>query len=174
MMLANRYRDEDPTGWWASEKLDGWRAFWDGDVLRTRTWQPIHAPAWMTASLPRGIALDGELWAGRGGFSVIQSLGQMDRPGDPRWRGVRFMVFDAPTTDAIPVEQRLARARELARGRGVGFVEQRRLASPNALWRWFAEVQRKGGEGLVLRRPGSCYAFGRSSDWLKVKPASAD
>lgn len=172
MMLAQRYRDQDPTGWWVSEKLDGWRAFWDGSCLRTRTWRVIHAPDAITALLPKGIALDGELWAGRGGFRTVQSLGQLDRPGDPRWAGVRYMVFDCPSTESIPLEDRLRQARKLAAGDQVGFVPQERVETPAAMWALFQAVVRDGGEGLVLRRPGSFYDFERSGDWLKVKPIS--
>mgnify|MGYP002369347096 CR=1 FL=1 len=35
-----------------SEKLDGVRAYWDGQALRTRNGHPIHAPAWFVAPLP--------------------------------------------------------------------------------------------------------------------------
>lgn len=174
VMLAQKYRDQDPTGWWVSEKLDGWRAFWDGYALRTRTWQQIHAPDAITALLPKGIALDGELWAGRGGFLAMQSLGQINRPGDPRWAGVRYMVFDCPSTEAIPVETRLRHARKLAAGAQVGFVAQERVESAAAMWTRFKAVVRGGGEGLVLRRPESFYAFERNADWLKVKPVGID
>jgi len=175
MMLAAKYHERtDPTGFWVSEKLDGWRAFFDGHVLRTRTWREIHAPDSITALLPKGIALDGELWAGRGGFLTMQSLGPINRPSDPRWAGVRYMVFDCPSTEAIPLEERLRLARGLAAGKQVEFVKQTRLESAAQMWRLFAEVVKGGGEGLVIRRPGSFYEFGRSGDWQKVKPAGVD
>lgn len=172
-MLAQPYRNQDPTGWWVSEKLDGWRAFWDGYVLRTRTWNVIHAPASITALLPTGIVLDGELWAGRGGFRTLQSLGQINRPTDPRWAGVHYMVFDCPSTVSVPVEDRMRHARKLAAGTQVKFVEQAKVESLADMWGRFKAVLSVGGEGLVLRRPGSFYDFERSGDWLKVKPCSA-
>src|ERR1700732_3156238 len=36
----------DPTGWWLSEKLDGVRAYWDGQRFRSRQGNRFHAPAW--------------------------------------------------------------------------------------------------------------------------------
>lgn len=36
----------DPTGWWISEKLDGVRAFWDGQRLYSRQKIEWNAPAW--------------------------------------------------------------------------------------------------------------------------------
>lgn len=174
MMLAARFNERDPTGWWASEKLDGCRAFWDGAKLRTRTWLPIDAPDWLTAELPRGIALDGELWAGRGEFELVRVLVQYARASSENWERVRYCVFDAPTTDAVPLEKRLAKAQRLARGRGVEYVAQQRVESARAMWERFGSVVKGGGEGLVLRRPGSCYVFGRSADWMKVKPCNVD
>lgn len=174
MMLAAKYTNQDPTGWLMSEKLDGWRAFWDGYTLRTRTWRPIYAPEEITAFLPKGIALDGELWAGRGGFLTMQAIGNVNRPSDPRWAGVKFMVFDCPSTLSVPLEERLMLARKLAAGKQVGFVEQVRVDSTPSMWSHFRHVVSNGGEGLVLRRPGSFYEFERSTEWLKVKPCNVD
>jgi DNA ligase-1 len=174
MMLAARYRDEDPTGWLASEKLDGCRAFWDGQVLRTRSWLPIRAPAWFTARLPAGVALDGEIWAGRGTFQKTKVLVQFDRQNDPAWLQTRFMVFDWPTDEGTRLEERLALAKDAALKAGAGWVEQTRVLGRADMWARFASVVSGGGEGLVLRRPGSLYDFGRSADWLKVKPAGVD
>jgi DNA ligase-1 len=171
MMLANRWKGQDPTGWWVSEKLDGCRAFWDGHVLRTRdSWLPIYAPASLTAKLPRGIALDGELWGGRGTFQMVRVLVQTNRPTHANWQGVRYMVFDAPTVEDVPWEQRQRRAAMLARRAGAGIVEHWRCTGLDAMQADFRRIVAAGGEGLMLRRPGHCYAFQRSSSWLKVKP----
>ncbi len=66
LMLANVYRPGMPLGdYWASEKLDGVRGYWDGHQLLTRGGERIAAPAWFTAGWP-AVAMDGELWAGGG------------------------------------------------------------------------------------------------------------
>ncbi len=174
MMLAARYTNQPIAGWWLSEKFDGVRAFWDGSALRTRTWREIVAPAWFIAALPQGTALDGELWGGRGSFQVASELARFERAADPVWHGMRLMVFDWPTTDAVPVETRLENARKLTRGPHCEFVAQRRCRDLADMHAEFAAVVAAGGEGLVLRRPGSFYEFGRSSCWLKVKPAGID
>lgn len=175
MMLANRYRDQDPTGLWLSEKLDGCRAFWDGQYLRTKdSWLPIHAPPTLTASLPKGRALDGELWAGRGTFEVVKVLVQQKRANHPNWANVRYMVFDAPTTASVPLERRWLDATQLAIGSRVQTVAQRICAGLADMQAEFARVLSLGGEGLVLRSPGHFYEFGRSRHWLKVKPALVD
>src|SRR5690606_18890098 len=50
----------DPRAYWVSEKLDGVRGYWNGQVLVSRTGTPIDAPDWFIAGLP-DTALDGEL-----------------------------------------------------------------------------------------------------------------
>lgn len=158
---------------WLSEKLDGCRAFWDGECLRTKdSWLRIDAPEFITAGLPEGAARDGELWAGYGSFETMRVLVQFPRRADPRWRGVTFNLFDAPTTEAVPVE---------ARWRGLEVVNffarimpQVRVSNLEDMQAEFARVIARGGEGLVLRRPGHFYEFGRSRNWLKVKPSGVD
>jgi len=175
MMLAKPYSDRiDPLGWWASEKFDGCRAFWDGTALRTRTWQKIEAPDYFTAELPKGVALDGELWAGRGNFEVAKVLVQWPRASDARWGMMRYMVFDAPTTEAVKIERRWAKAEALAKGAQVEFVAAQRVTSAASFWQDFRRVVAEGGEGLVLKRAESYYDFERSSDWIKVKPCNVD
>ena len=174
MMLASRWTGQPVAGWWMSEKFDGVRAFWDGKALRTRTWRAILAPWWFTAGLPAGVALDGELWGGRGTFQTTSDLSRFDRSEDEAWQTMRLMVFDAPTTDAEPIETRVRLAEQLARGKSVDFVTQSRCADGAFAAAEMARIVRGGGEGIVLKRPGSCYEFGRSVDWLKVKPAHVD
>lgn len=154
-----------------SEKLNGWRAFWDGANLRTRSWQIIPAPNAITMMLPIGMALDGEIHAGRGGWSTVQSLCKSGDMTDPRWDQVTYSIFDYPTTELLPIEQRLNIARKLAYGRRVDFVEHTVISDTHEMWMKFAEIIREGGEGLVIKRPASYYEFERSSDWLKVKMA---
>ena len=107
LLLAKTWDESiDPTGWWISEKYDGMRGFWDGKALWTRGGKPIHAPEYFLAELPKGIALDGELWLGRGNFEDTMSTVRRQTP-DPRWRQIRFMVFDAPKAKGT-VEKRMA------------------------------------------------------------------
>src|SRR3954469_1471170 len=69
LLLANVWNPSmDPTGWWMSEKYDGLRGFWDGEKLWSRKGNAIVAPDLFLAELPKGVALDGELWIGRGKF----------------------------------------------------------------------------------------------------------
>src|SRR5690554_4513608 len=110
LMLATDHREGIEVGdYYVSEKLDGVRGHWDGRALWTRGGNRIEAPEWFTAGWPR-VALDGELWLGRGRFEeasgVVRTLGG-EHPG---WREMRFMVFDLPGHDGR-FAQRLASMR---------------------------------------------------------------
>ncbi|MCA9710804.1 MAG: WGR domain-containing protein, partial [Myxococcales bacterium] len=61
LLLAHRWEQQDPTGWLMSEKLDGVRAYWDGDRFLSRLGNAYLAPKWFTEGLPR-FPLDGELF----------------------------------------------------------------------------------------------------------------
>ena len=52
----------DPKGWWLSEKFDGVRVYWDGNTLFSRVGREIKVPKEWADQLPKGVALDGELW----------------------------------------------------------------------------------------------------------------
>ncbi|KAJ1029514.1 hypothetical protein NDA13_002761 [Ustilago tritici] len=67
-------RAMDPTGWWISEKLDGVRAFWDGQRLYSRQKIEWNAPTWWKNQLPKDITLDGELWMSRGTFDQTSQV----------------------------------------------------------------------------------------------------
>jgi len=173
MMLAERWRGDDCAGWWLAEKFDGVRAFWDGAILRTRTWREIHAPAWFLAALPAGVALDGELFGGYGTLSVASDLSRFWRADDPRWRQFTFRAFDWPTTEAVAFERRVEQLTPLA-NEILQPVQLRRCEGAEDAQRSLAAVVAAGGEGLMLKRPGHCYEFGRSRAWLKVKPVGVE
>lgn len=160
-----------PTGWLVSEKLDGVRALWDGRQLRFRSGGLVMAPAWFTSALPP-VALDGELWAGRGGFE--QAVGTVRRatPDDAAWRSLRYMVFDLPG-DPRPFAERARALATLAEALRQPFVEavpQAELPDAAALQRRLDAVLRQGGEGLMLHRASARWMPGRSASLLKLKP----
>lgn len=163
--------DLDPKGWLVSEKLDGVRAYWSGTRLFFRSGVPILAPQWFTAGLPP-VALDGELWTGRGGFEALAGTVRQAAAVDAAWRQVRYEVFDLPGSEG-PFAARAARAAALVQARRfepLHAVAHRPLADRAALDRWFDEVVRGGGEGLVLHRADAPWRPGRSDAVLKLKP----
>jgi DNA ligase-1 len=171
LLLANVWKPSiDPTGWWMSEKYDGLRGYWDGQKLWSRKGNLIHAPDYFLAELPRDIALDGELWIGHGKFEETMSIVRSETPDD-RWKQVRYMVFDAPQAPGT-FEQRMQflRATLSVENRFVRIVAQQRCQGAAQLLAERDRVVREGGEGLMLRQPGSLYEPRRSPTLLKVKP----
>ena len=169
--LAQTYREGiDVAAYWVSEKLDGVYAHWDGSTLVSRAGNRFHAPSWFVASFPPQ-PLAGELWMGRGTFDALSGVVRRKTPDDAAWRQVRFMVFDLP---AHPEDftGRLRRLEEIFATldpSSIGLVEQRRVASHDALMALLDAVVEQGGEGLMLRRAASPHRAGRSADLLKLK-----
>ncbi|MEA3208109.1 MAG: ligase 1 [Chthoniobacter sp.] len=171
LLLANVWNPSiDPTGWWMSEKYDGLRGYWDGRKLWSRKGNAIQAPDYFLAELPADIALDGELWMGRGQFEETISTVLSQTPDD-RWKHVRFMVFDAPQAKGT-FEQRVQflHATLPAENQFAKPVLQERCQGTAHLLTERDRVVGLGGEGLMLRQPESAYEAGRSPTLLKVKP----
>lgn len=124
LMLSQKYRDKhNIAGWWASEKLDGHRVFWDGGITRglrksevpwantdkderfvtpqystglwTRYGNLFHAPDWWLDSLPL-TPLDGELFSARGAWQTLSKAIKRLVPDDAAWKEVKFHAFDNP------------------------------------------------------------------------------
>jgi DNA ligase-1 len=170
LLLAHRWEnDADIAGWWMSEKLDGVRAFWSGSELVSRQGNRFFAPDWFVDGLPDE-PLDGELWLGRKRFQRAVSIVRR-QDGSEQWRQIKYLVFDAPSVEQ-PFEGRLEALKGLVAGVGqphVQVVDHLRCNGVEHLRQELQRVERLGGEGLMLRQPGSTYQVGRSSTLLKVK-----
>ena len=171
LTLANRYHPGiDLSAYWVSEKLDGVRAYWDGRQILSRGGHPIHAPAWFTQGWPAEPA-DGELWAGRGGFQQAVSTVRQQTPNDTAWRKIRFMVFDLPSHSGNFTERSAAYRSWVAQRQQpwVQAVEQTRAVTHGALMQRLKDIDRAGGEGLMLHRGDALYRAERSDNLLKLK-----
>ena len=114
LMLAEVWRSGLPVAdYWVSEKLDGVRAWWDGQRLVSRGGHEIRAPGWFTAGLPAE-PLDGELWLGRGRFEDLSGTVRRRVPDDAAWRELRYRVFDLPAEPAAVRDSRSQAAQHMA------------------------------------------------------------
>jgi DNA ligase-1 len=170
LLLAESWDNAtDLSDWWMSEKLDGVRAYWDGKQFLSRQGNLYHAPAWFLEGLPE-VPLDGELWIDRKKFQRTVSIVRRQDKSN-LWTEVRFLVFDAPAVSG-GFEDRLAFLKDtLAKG-APKFARshvQERCRNLDALRAELARIETLGGEGLMLRQPGSKYVAGRSATLLKVK-----
>ncbi len=172
LLLAHTWEsDTDLKGWWQSEKLDGVRAYWTGTERQflSRQGNVYHAPKWFTDGLPN-VPLDGELWIGRKAFQRTVSIVRRHDQSD-HWRDVRFVIFDAPAakggfearqefleTTLCEQQPQFARVLHQERCRGLQHLREE-----------LVRITSLGGEGLMLRQPGSRYEVGRSNTLLKAK-----
>lgn len=172
ILLAEVYRDNiDVTQYLVSEKLDGVRAIWDGNTLRSRAGNTINAPAWFLAGLP-STPLDGELWMGRNKFEQVSAAVRREQPNDEEWHQICYMIFELPEAPGT-FTKRAERIRELAQQAKVPWfqaIDQFSVEDRSALHRRMKEVVKAGGEGLMLHRADALYDTGRSDTLLKLKP----
>jgi DNA ligase-1 len=170
LLLAERWDNAaDLSDWWMSEKLDGVRAYWDGKQFLSRQGNLYHAPAWFVEGLP-AVPLDGELWIDRKKFQRTVGIVRRQDKND-LWKEVRFLVFDAPAA-AGGFEDRLGFLKDALAGSAPKFARQHaheRCRNLDALRAELARIEALGGEGLMLREPGSKYVASRSTTLLKVK-----
>lgn len=170
--LAKTFNGEmKAPAYWVSEKLDGIRCYWNGEQLYTRNGNVIHAPKWFIEQLPKE-SLDGELWAGRGGYQAVTRTVLDKTPNHEQWRKIQYKVFDLPQSQD-PFEQRQAQLVTILNKINVDYisrVKQTKLHSIAEINERLARVVDQGGEGLMLRPSASKYVAGRSNTLLKVKP----
>ncbi len=170
ILLAESWDNSlDLAGWWMSEKLDGVRAYWDGKQFLSRQGNLYHAPDWFLEGLP-DVPLDGELWIDRKAFQRTVSIVRRQDKND-QWQSVRYLVFDAPSQGGH-FEERLQFLKNGAADWQNDYLQihQQELCRDVAQLREeLRRIESLGGEGLMLREPGSMYVAGRSTTLLKVK-----
>ena len=170
LMHGSDWAGQDVSGWWVSEKLDGWRALWTGSKFVTRQGNTLAAPDWFTAGMP-GIAqtnltLDGELWAGPG--TTHDDVAKAVNSGS--WSGLTFRPFDVPEA-GLTIEAAQAALAALPFPPHVRPVDWFKAGSTEDVICRMARLVSVGGEGLMARKPGSRYGAGRNGRLLKFKPS---
>ena len=170
IMLPQVYTDGiDVTGWLMSEKLDGVRGYWDGKQLLSKNGNPFHPPAAFTRNFPP-FALEGEIWGGRRTFEKTVSIVKKQQPHDG-WLELQFAIFDVPQATG-GFTRRLQKAKDWFADHPSQFafvIPQETIKDNGQLKTVLLRVEKSGGEGLIVRKPDTLYANGRSRDILKVK-----
>ncbi|WP_258180349.1 DNA ligase [Photobacterium kishitanii] len=159
-----------------SEKLDGIRAYWNGQQLLTKTGNIIHAPRWFYANFP-STALDGELWVERGKFQALTRIVLDTEPNNEAWKQVNYMVFDLPHNSA-PFSKRYSQLKALIKQQRdsnnrplthLQWIEHKSLDNLAILVQWLDIVSSHDGEGLMLHHKSNNYTSGRTAHLLKLK-----
>lgn len=171
LLLAKVYKkSSDLSRYWASEKYDGVRAYWDGQQFISRQGNIFHAPDWFTQGFPER-PLDGELWLARNSFEQLLSAVSKDIPVDDEWKQLSYRVFELPEAPGT-FSERITALKLLLDGVDSPYlkrVEQYRLNSHKTLMAKLDEVVDAGAEGLMLHHESALYTTGRSDALLKVK-----
>jgi DNA ligase-1 len=163
-MHGNEWNGQDVSGWWLSEKFDGWRAVWTGERLESRQGYAYASPEWFTAGLPE-MPLDCELWLVRG--KTDRDVSKAIRSGN--WSDLRLVVFDV-IRPGMSLEWAMSVLIREQLPKHVYRAQYNRNDSTESAFDAMFEIVRKGGEGVMLRRPFSAYQTYRCDDLLKLKP----
>ena len=153
-----------------SEKMDGIRAYWDGKKFISKNGKCIFVPSKFSKGLP-SVALDGEIWMGRGTYEKLTSLlkSNISNSAIDKWNEVGYYIFDLPSSSA-PYEERLDKLQNLQLPTHVHLVKSIRCNDFKHLNLYLDEILNGGGEGIILREPNSIYTVGLiSSSFLKLK-----
>jgi DNA ligase-1 len=171
IQLATKYhQDIIVNHYWVSEKLDGVRAYWNGEHLISRQGNVFPAPKWFTKGFPN-IALDGELWIVRGAFEQVSGIVRTQKGGEQDWKQISFMIFDLPSSLAT-FTQRLTIMKKLVSNSPSPYlkmINQQKFTSHQALQIELDKVIEGGGEGLMLHHINAYYQVKRNQDLMKLK-----
>jgi len=167
----------DPTGWYMSEKLDGYRAYWDGTDLWTRGGHLINVPLDFKACLPK-VELDGELWCGYETSSQVGSILKRCLSSKTKtteeelsslWSQIKFCIFDLPNEPGTYPERHAKLKDLLPENQNISIVPMTRCEGIESLNTMLNEIRSKSGEGVMLYHPTAPYMPGRTNYLQKVK-----
>lgn len=165
LLLLKKYTNQNITGWVMSEKLDGIRAYWDGNKLLTRNGKEIHAPKWFTKAYPP-FEIDGELWTKRKDFENISSIVRDQVPSE-QWIEVKHYIFEVPNATG-DLRERLAKVKPYE-GKIIQIIPQIAIRDREHLADFHKNISSQGGEGVVVRDPSTPYINKRTNKALKLK-----
>ena len=164
LLLLNNYQNDiNVTSWYMSEKLDGVRAIWDGEKLISRSGKVFSAPRFFTKDFPKH-ELDGELWTLRDDFSNVVSIVNKKEEHDG-WNKLTYNIFEVPQARGNLLE-RLSTVKE---SKYIKIIKQIKVKNKEDLNQFLKTIEKKNGEGVVVRDGNLDYYVGRNNNALKVK-----
>lgn len=168
LQLAKIYSDEvNVTNWYISEKLDGVRAYWDGEKLISRGGYNFNPPKFFIKNFPN-FALDGELWTKRGDFENITSITKSGKG----WEKLTYNIFEVPKAEGN-FSKRLFKIKNYLKDNPTKYIKvipQITCKSKKHLKETFEELIKNGAEGVMVKNPFVSFEEGRSDNLLKLKP----
>ena len=170
LLRLSEFKDQNVSGWLASEKLDGVRAYWDGENLLSRQGKKLNAPQSFTKNFPK-FALDGELYAKGLKFEEIQATVMDKLPDEKAWSRLKFHVFDVPEASGGLLDRLEVLAKFLKNepNDNLIIIKQIKMRDNAQFLKFTERIIAKGGEGAVVREPNAPYERKRSKNALKFK-----
>ena len=170
LLRLSEFKDQNVSGWLASEKLDGVRAYWDGENLLSRQGKKLNAPLSFTKNFPK-FALDGELYAKELKFEEIQATVMDKLPDEKAWSRLKFHIFDVPEASGglLTRLEILAKFLKNEPNQNLIIIKQIKMRDNAQFLKFAEEIIAKGGEGAVVREPNAPYERKRSKNALKFK-----
>ena len=177
--LANDRSGKEPLSDYVwSEKLDGVRMYYNGiDKFGSKNGRLLNVPAEVIDLMPKGIQLDGELYAPGVPLAKINGMLRRKAPKFSDWKamGLQYHVFDAPFVPGDFVARMAAIKAAVGDDHElVKVVPYMHIESEEQLNAEFVRIIEAGGEGLMLRLVRGVYRAGRTSDLLKMKDVNYD
>ena len=170
LLRLSEFKDQNVSGWLASEKLDGVRAYWDGENLLSRQGKKLNAPLSFTKNFPK-FALDGELYAKELKFEEIQASVMDKLPDEKAWSRLKFHIFDVPEASGGLLDRLEVLAKFLKNepNQNLIIIKQIKMRDNAQFLKFTENIIAKGGEGAVVREPNAPYERKRSKNALKFK-----
>ena len=170
LLRLGEYKEQNVSGWLASEKLDGVRAYWDGENLLSRQGKKLNAPLSFTKNFPK-FALDGELYAKELKFEEIQASVMDKLPDEKAWSRLKFHIFDVPEASGglLTRLEILAKFLKNEPSQNLIIIKQIKMRDNAQFLKFTKDIIAKGGEGAVVREPNAPYERKRSKNALKFK-----
>lgn len=170
LLRLSEFKDQNVSGWLAREKLDGVRAYWDGENLLSRQGKKLNAPLIFTKNFPK-FALDGELYAKELKFEEIQASVMDKLPDEKAWSRLKFHIFDVPEASGglLTRLEILAKFLKNEPNENLIIIKQIKMRDNAQFLKFTENIIAKGGEGAVVREPNAPYERKRSKNALKFK-----
>jgi DNA ligase-1 len=165
------YDDQNISGWYMSEKLDGIRGYWDGKKLLSKNGNEIFVPKHFTKNFPP-FSLDGELWSKRADFEFIQNT-VLDKAPSKDWEKITYNIFEVPDTKGDFLK-RLGKAKkwfEKHPNKYINIIKQIQCKDEEHLQEYLQSIISLNGEGVIVKDGSKEHHTGRSPHILKVKKA---
>lgn len=167
------WQEENPTGWYMVEKLEGIRCVWTGSEFQSENGSRYNPPGFFVEDFPES-PLDGIFYAGKGKISdcknILNSTGTSGKQKEP-WLKSQFYVYDAMGAEGTFVERfvKLREAFSTNISKFIKLCDYKKCESLEDFNKEFQRIKDEKGEGIVLKNPKSYYQGGTCQGFFEKR-----